>query len=498
MADNIYVIDTLSRNGQTVTITDDGTGSDWLVIEGLYGSPTDIDLSWTSTGGTSTSAEGIYFVGSSGSRLVVNGLIENVQGSNGQDFIQGNEVGNILYGDSDATGGGAADTLWGGGGSDAIFGGDGNDTILGDDGNDWLYGDAGSDTIRGGSGVDTIQGGKGADSLTGGSDLRDMVSYRASGEGVSITLTFGATTTANTGGDALGDSLYGFTDAEGSAFNDTITDTVVGTVAYGGNANRFYGLGGNDMLNLGGGADSGYGGAGNDKLYGGAEGDWLDGGTGSDTMTGGEGGDTYVCDAATDIIVESGTTGRDKVIASVNWTLQPTLEDLTLTGAATIGNGNTAANVLTGNGLANTLNGGAGNDTIYGGAGNDTITGSTGSDRLAGGAGADSLTGGTEADTFVFALTGDSTAASRDTIADFSHAQGDRIDLSAIDASTAVAGNDAFHLITTGFTGHGGELRVQTATGGVLVQADVNGDKAADLVIFVAGVSTLVAADFVL
>ena len=50
--------------------------------------------------------------------------------------------------------------------------------------------------------------------------------------------------------------------------------------------------------------------------------------------------------------------------------------------------------------------------------------------------------------------------ADADRITDFSHAQADRIDLSAIDASTGAAGDQAFSFIGAGlYTGVAGQLR---------------------------------------
>lgn len=129
----------------------------------------------------------------------------------------------------------------------------------------------------------------------------------------------------------------------------------------------------------------------NDRLTGDAQANRLDGGQGGDTMTGGEGGDTYVCDVTTDIVVESGVTAGDidTVESAVTWTLQSTLENLTLTGAALNGSGNAKANQIRGNAQNNELNGYGGNDTILGGGGADVLDGGAGDDRLTGGAGAD-------------------------------------------------------------------------------------------------------------
>jgi Ca2+-binding RTX toxin-like protein len=79
---------------------------------------------------------------------------------------------------------------------------------------------------------------------------------------------------------------------------------------------------------------------------------------------------------------------------------------------------------------------------------------------LYGEAGRDVLTGDTGADRFVYMTLTDSPVAVglRDQIRDFSHAQGDRIDLSAIDAITGGA-NNAFTFIGAGaFTGMAGQI----------------------------------------
>ena len=98
----------------------------------------------------------------------------------------------------------------------------------------------------------------------------------------------------------------------------------------------------------------------------------LDGGAGNDSMVGGLGDDVYVVDSATDVITEGASAGTDRVESSVTYTLGANLENLVLTGTATINaTGNTLANTLTGNTAANVLNGGAGADAMSGGLGDD-------------------------------------------------------------------------------------------------------------------------------
>jgi serralysin len=400
MANNTYVIDALATNGQTISVTDDGTGSDWLVYVGIYDTPTEINLNWTFDGTNATSAEAQYYVDSVGSRLVVTGKIENAKGSNGMDIITGNASNNQLYGDNATMGPGGNDTILAGAGTDTVHGGAGADQISGEDGNDLLFGEAGADVIIAGAGIDTIEGGAGADTLTGDA-TSDSLSYAASASAVTIKITSGATTNGS-GGDAQGDKISGFVDVIGSGFADVITDTVKTALAGGANDNVFSGGSGNDTLTMGGGNDSAAGGAGADVLKG---------------------------------------------------------ED--------------------------------GNDTLVGNDGADSLTGATGADKLTGNAGADR---------FIFLATGDSTSDSttRDAITDFTHADGDKIDLSAIDANGSASGNGTFTLISGGFGGHAGELRLNAVSAGLQVQGDVNGDKVADFVVVVSGVTSLVATDFLL
>lgn len=112
--------------------------------------------------------------------------------------------------------------------------------------------------------------------------------------------------------------------------------------------------------------------SGNDTLTGTSGNDTLDGGAGADSMTGGAGNDTYVVDNSGDQTIELANGGTDVVMSSITWSLGSEVENLTLTGTASInGTGNSKSNVLTGNSGNNVLTGGAGADTMIGGAGND-------------------------------------------------------------------------------------------------------------------------------
>ena len=135
------------------------------------------------------------------------------------------------------------------------------------------------------------------------------------------------------------DTLSGFENLTGSAFNDTLTGDA--------NTNVLIGLAGNDILN---------------------------GGAGADLMLGGSGNDTYVVDNVGDVVDETGGDGIDTVQSSVSFSLADpvhaigAIENLTLTGSAVInGTGNDLDNVLIGNAANNVLIGLGGNDTLNGG-----------------------------------------------------------------------------------------------------------------------------------
>ena len=118
----------------------------------------------------------------------------------------------------------------------------------------------------------------------------------------------------------------------------------------------------------------------NNVLTGNALANTLDGGVGVDTLIGGMGDDVYNLDVRADAVTEAAGEGTDTIYTQVNRTLDANVENMVLTGAALVGNGNELNNVLTGNALANTLNGAGGDDTLNGGAGVDTLFGGAGAD----------------------------------------------------------------------------------------------------------------------
>ena len=147
------------------------------------------------------------------------------------------------------------------------------------------------------------------------------------------------------------------------------------------------------------------------------------------------------------------------------------------------------------------VHGGRGNDIIWGETGNDTIYGDKGSDQIYGNADMDHLHGGAGADRFMYFAHYDSYAGSTtsDWIHDFSHAQGDRIDLKRVDADSTKRQNQDFKFIgDDDFSGKAGELHYRVDGGTTYLEADRNGDAIADFAIRVEGESAFVKADIIL
>jgi Ca2+-binding RTX toxin-like protein len=247
----------------------------------------------------------------------------------------------------------------------------GNDTLTGFEN---LIGSALNDTLTGDGNDNVIEGGLGNDTLAGGLG-NDTASYAGAAAGVtaSLALQGAGQNTVNAGTD----TLSGFENLAGSAFNDSLSGDA--------NANTLSGGAGDDTLNPG--ANPG------------GTVDLLDGGLGSDTAS-------FAGNASAVTATLNGATDATALVGGLAIATLRNIENLT---------GGTGADILTGDSNANVIEGGLGNDILDGGLGVDTVafSGATavtvdlalgtatglGSDTLAGfenvrtGSGADSVTG---------------------------------------------------------------------------------------------------------
>ncbi|WP_434625246.1 calcium-binding protein [Azospirillum sp. B2RO_4] len=291
-------------------------------------------------------------------------------------------------------------------------------------------------------------------------------------------------------------SLTGLTvSSSASTGDDYLVGGIMGDAIGGGAGNdTIAGLTGNDTL---------FGNAGNDVLLGGDGADQLEGGAGNDLMFGGMGNDLMRGDVI-DVVGNDTLLGED----GNDW--------------LDAGAGN---DWLDGGGDNDTLYGGLGSDVLRGGNGDDwlfgdvysdrnheisvnaadttttyedVLLGGNGSDTLVGGYGADLMDGGAGADSFSIRNLTESTLAAPDVILNFNGAvvaaealqglasyatvgaEGDRIDVSEIDAIAGTTDNDAFTFIGTAGFSAAGQLRYQASGTVTLIEGDVNGDGAAD------------------
>jgi serralysin len=172
-------------------------------------------------------------------------------------------------------------------------------------------------------------------------------------------------------------------------------------------ADYIYGLAGSDIIYGYRGNDHLYGQEGNDRVHAGEGDDKVYGGNGNDVLDGGTGNDYLDAGAGSDYL--DGSTGND------------------------------------------TLNGSNDSDHLFGGAGSDILNGGHGNDYLNGGYGKDYLIGGGGKDIFDYDRVSESPVPhplgfnpQYDFISGFNRAEGDKLDLSGIDANAYATGNQAF------------------------------------------------------
>lgn len=335
-------------------------------------------------------------------------------------------------------------------------GGSGDDVLMGNDANNVLNGRAGSDHVDGRGGDDRIFYDDADRAILGGQGRDTLVVSAA------VTVDLGKFTTTQ----IAGKNVYGFEDLDaagatgavvvtGSQWNNTVTGSAFADTILAG--------GGSDVVNGGGGADTLDGGAGRDVVHGEGGADVITYDATDYAITGGDGDDTLVVSST--ITIDLGRFTTTQVTGRLVYGFEH-VDAHTATDAVTV----------TGSQWSNTIIGGSGADTINGGGGYDTLTGGAGADR------------------FVFGSAAVA-AGGRATITDFA---GDIIDLSGIDAVEG-GGDDAFTFIGAAqFHGVAGELRVVNASGGRLIQGDLDGNGVLDFSILVNAGAALQATDFVL
>jgi Ca2+-binding RTX toxin-like protein len=358
-------------------------------------------------------------------------------GTRGNDVIVGLRGADDIDargGDDLICAGGGDDLIEGGAGNDKIKGGDGIESILGGGGHDsiWagpglaeeLFGERGNDRLFGGPGTaDELYGGPGDDIMNGGRG-RDIVVFVESPKGVHADLSTGEATGHGN------DRMIAVENAFGTFLNDVLYgDEGANTLGGGPGDDEVHGLGGDDHLRSGEGAEAGT--------------DLLDGGEGLDTanyylswdpveadlntgqavtngvdtlesienLFGSKESDVLIGNDEDNVIqgfqgddVTDGRGGTDMAVFGNSFELVIDLVEGTAVeyrGSDTLENfediiGSPYADTIIGDDGPNAIWGGSGADTLAGAGENDTLIGERGNDSVNGGNGADTCEGETE------------------------------------------------------------------------------------------------------
>jgi Ca2+-binding RTX toxin-like protein len=304
-----------------------GTGSGWPsdILDGGSGNDTASYITATSGVAASLIAKTGWLGDATGDQFI---SIENLEGSNYDDFLIGDDSNNILTGlDGD-------DTLQGEGGDDQLFGGIGKDILRGGRGNDQLYGGDNDDTLEGGEGDDYLDGGTGDNILNAGEGNNSI--FAANGNN---------TVYAGSGTDfiTLGDGNNSVYAGEGRS-----------SITLGNGNNKVYGGANIDIIFVG---------NGNNEIY---------AGEGENTITSGSGNDLIYGGSLADIIYAGAGTNRIFASEGNNIVVTQDGNDTVYTGSGrdfiSTGGGDDTIYASEGD---NWINAGTGNNNIYSGSGRD-------------------------------------------------------------------------------------------------------------------------------
>ena len=384
------------------------------------------------------------------------------------------------------------------------------DVLTGSPQNDELTGGPAQDIVVAGSGADTLYGGAGRDLFVfladtdvdviadyeRGLDLIDLSAWPffygpdqltliETPSGAALYFSDFQITLHSHDGNTLGMADLRFE----TALNHVSTGYEAGGSAQGGQ--NILGTAGADMLRGDVSDDLLKGLDGNDTLHGGLGADRLDGGAGKDLVSY-QNADGRVL---VDLLQDASTVPYARFYdhGAPEGDIFEAVED---------GLGGGFSDQFRGDNGANVLDGDNGWDRLYGRQGDDTLIGGKGGDMLYGNHGADTMTGGTtgQRDRFIYFRDTDSGvgAGNRDVITDFQSGV-DRIEISRIDADITQNLKQPFDFIgATAFSNTAGELRYEQSAGATIVQADFDGDGAADFEIELTGQLSLQVVDFML
>lgn len=381
---------------------------------------------------------------------------------------------------------------------DRLNGGAGDNSVTGTSANDYIdLSQGGADSAVGGDGNDAIFFGTAfgaGDTADGGAGTNDQLGLQ--GNYPALTLSG----TQVTGVEVVA-VLPGF------SYAITTTDDLI---AAGGKLTFYANPGAGNSFSLNASAETNgtllvYGGAGSDTIVTGAGNDGIYFGPGAfnaatDTVNGGAGtNDQFALDGDYTLTLTGAMLQNIEVIALLAGTPADNADYVITLADSLVASGGSLTLYAVSVSAPVTIDASAEVDgaiRIFGALGNDTLTGGGGADWIWGNSGDDTLRGGGGADRFHFT----SPAGGVDTIADFSTAQGDKIELLGSGFGALAGGPLSVSAFVVGGAATTADQRVvyDSATGNLFWDADGSGAGAAVLIAKLTGAPALAAADFVI
>lgn len=425
---------------------------------------------------------------------VGNDSANKITGTNAADKLFG------FAGNDKIIGNGGNDEIDGGTGADSMSGGDGDDSYIVDN-----AGDKVKETARPASGTDTVytalpaytmpanvenlvytgaagfsgKGNKSGNRMSGGPAADRLDGQK--GNDVMIGL----------GGDDsyVVDSLADLvTEEPGGGYDAVIASVTITTLSQNVEA-----------LTLSKGNINGTGNALDNLIIGSTSQNVLSGGDGADTLIGGLGNDSFYGETSAAPGDDADTISYAGAKKAIVFSLANTLAAQNTGGAGTDRiYDNSSIENLTGSAFNDTLTGNTTNNVLSGTDGNDTLLGLAGADVLVGGKGLDLIDAGADADvdrvTYLVPTDSPPGATFRDQVTNFTPGT-DLIDLSSIDANTAVDGDQAFAF--NGTTPAANAVWYAVLGPDIVLGGDVNGDAIPDFEVLMKGVQSLHGSDLV-
>jgi Ca2+-binding RTX toxin-like protein len=324
-------------------------------------------LTFSALPGTNGAAPSLVITGAGGAVTVQGGLVPGAIG--GVSFTGGGTatVAQLVAPSGRTTVTGSnGNLILSPGNSDSVTAGVGQDTIIAWGNTDTLVAGSGGTVIDAGGTGDQVRGSSGSDTLNA--------------IGANTTLIGGSgneTFLVNTASTVI--------QVSAGVGHDTVFSAVSYTVPT--NVSQLTLTGTSNLVATGN--------AGNDTITANAGNDTIIAGSGVDTLVGGTGIDIFQVNNPSDVVQVTSGNPQDQILATSNYTLPSSVNNLQLNLSGIVGTGNAQADYMIASASGDTVIAGSGNDTEVGNSYSENLMGGSGNDYLISNGGSSNLTSGT-------------------------------------------------------------------------------------------------------